>query len=83
MKSSAKILFSIISAVFAINAIYCFAMYVKCGGVVPILFRSRENNIKDNIWLRRRGYGLEFWLSFIGLTISLFMVINSKKKLKK
>ena len=58
-----------------INTFYTFIMYCENGGCVPLLFRDANRTvINDSIFLRRRLYGVEFWVSFIGVAVMVALV---------
>ena len=56
-----------------INVFYTFIMYCKNGNFIPILFDPNKN-LDDSTFLRRRLYGIEFWVSFIGAFVMISLL---------
>lgn len=57
-----------------VNMIYCLIMWAKNGGTVPLLFKPNKK-IKNDKFLRRRLFGIEFWVSFIGFVTVLVLLL--------
>lgn len=58
-----------------VNVLYTFTMYSINGGFVPLLFRPNiRKQIQDDTFLKRRLYGIEFWVSFIGIFVFVLMM---------
>ena len=59
-----------------INTLYCFTMWINNGGIIPYLFTPKKaSKVSDSLFLRRRLYGIEFWISFIGVSILISLLL--------
>ena len=59
-----------------INTLYCFIMWINNGGIIPYLFTpTKASKVSDSLFLRRRLYGIEFWISFIGVSILISLLL--------
>lgn len=56
-----------------VNIFYTFIMYCKNGNFIPLLFDPNKK-IDDSTFLRRRLYGIEFWVSFIGAFVMVSLI---------
>ena len=71
-------LFQFAFLAFVINIFYTFLMFCENGGFLPLLFRS-DPTISERVFLRRRSYGIEFWISTIGAVLSLYFISRLSK----
>ncbi len=75
MKLTKQTLLKLALTCLIVNIIYCFIMWIKNGGIIPYLFVPRQSNqASDSLFLRRRMYGIEFWVSFIGISILISLL---------
>jgi hypothetical protein len=59
-----------------VNMIYCLIMWAKNGGAIPLLFKPNKK-IKNDEFIRRRLFGVEFWVSFTSFVLVLVLLLSN------